>query len=341
VKEALYSESRGNGRVQCLFCPHGCLIDEGQQGVCHVRENRSGVLYSMNYARVSALHLDPVEKKPLYHFFPGKQILSVGSVGCNLDCSFCQNCEISNWKGKGFEGLQNLSAEELVKKAQQITGNIGIAYTYNEPVVFFEYMLETAWLAQSAGLQNVMVSNGYLLEKPLDDLLKCIHAFNIDLKAFRSSFYIKHTGAGVKPVLKTLENIKASDRYLEITNLLIPGLNDSPEELREMVKWISKELGQATVLHLSRYFPRHRMSLPPTPQETLKRMYMIAKEYLHHVYLGNIESGTGNDTRCPECDLLLIHRIGYQVSTPGLSPQGTCNSCGHPLAIVQALPLME
>jgi pyruvate formate lyase activating enzyme len=287
----------------------------------------------MNFAKVSTLHLDPVEKKPLYHFFPGKQILSVGSVGCNLDCSFCQNCEISRWEGKPFDGLQELLPDELVKKALAIPGNIGIAYTYNEPVVFFEYMLETALLAESAGLQNVMVSNGYLLEKPLADLLTCVHAFNIDLKAFSSSFYKKHTGADVKPVLKTLEKIKLSDRHLEITNLLIPGLNDHPEQFREMVKWIGKELGQDTVLHLSRYFPRHRMSLPPTPADTLKSMYLVAKEFLQHVYLGNIETGSENDTRCPKCNLPLIHRIGYQVSTPGLSPGGTCKSCGHPVAI--------
>jgi pyruvate formate lyase activating enzyme len=334
VKEALYSESHANGRIQCLLCPHGCLLDEGQKGVCSVRVNRAGVLYSMNYARISALHLDPVEKKPLYHFFPGKQILSLGSVGCNLDCSFCQNCEISRWEGKDFDGLQEISPAELIKKALQIPGNIGLAYTYNEPVVFFEYMLETARLAESAGLQNVMVSNGYLLEKPLADLLTCVHAFNIDLKAFNSSFYKKHTGADVKPVLKTLENIKVSGRYLEITNLIIPGLNDNQAEFRDMAKWISKELGQATVLHLSRYFPRHRMSLPHTPADTLQVMYQIAKEFLQHVYLGNIDAGTGNDTRCPKCDSLLIHRIGYQVSTPGLSPVGTCKSCGHPLAII-------
>jgi pyruvate formate lyase activating enzyme len=336
VKEALYSESRENGRVQCLLCPHGCLLDEGQQGLCSVRINRAGVLYSMNFARVSALHLDPVEKKPLYHFFPGKHILSLGSVGCNLDCSFCQNCEISRWEGKGFDKLQEMLPAELVNKALKVSGNIGLAYTYNEPVVFFEFMLETARLAESAGLQNVMVSNGYLLEKPLAELLTCIHAFNIDLKAFTSSFYKNHSGADLKPVLKTLEKIKASGRHLEITNLVIPGLNDHPDEFREMIKWISKELGQATVLHLSRYFPRHRMSMPPTPADTLQKMYLVAKEFLQHVYLGNTESGTENDTLCPKCDSLLIQRIGYQVSTPGLSSQGTCKYCGHPLEIVVA-----
>jgi pyruvate formate lyase activating enzyme len=286
-------------------------------------------LVAETFQKISAWHLDPIEKKPLYHFYPGKKILSVGSVGCNLRCTFCQNCEISQTGIDTFLGLISKTPRQVVAGAQNLDDNIGIAFTYNEPIIFFEYMLEIAERAKEADLKTVMISNGFVNEKPLAQILPFIDAFNIDLKSFRDSFYRKQTGASLSPVLNTLKMIRKAGKHLEITNLIIPTLNDDSVVFQEMVQWISEELGEQTVLHLSRYFPHHQLRIESTPFDTLLKLYGIARSRLHFVYLGNLHLQEGNSTICPVCNELWISRHGYQTSTEGLTRDGQCIKCGH------------
>ncbi len=327
MKTAEFYRVRESGRLQCLLCPHLCILSDGKAGKCRVRRNLNGTLVAETYGRISALHYDPVEKKPLYHFHPGSIILSIGSVGCNLDCSFCQNCDISKAEATGFPWQGEYSAGEVIERATGQAGNIGIAFTYNEPSVFYEYMLEISELAAPAGLKTVMVSNGYLSPDPLKRLLPFMDAFNIDLKAFRDEFYRRQTGARLAPVLDTLRSIREAGKHLEITSLVIPGLNDDPVIYGEMAEWIARELGEDTVLHISRYFPHHRMSRPATPVGILEELYGIARERLHFVYLGNVISQHGRNTHCPQCGELLISRDGYRSIVRNLTRDSRCRKC--------------
>jgi pyruvate formate lyase activating enzyme len=303
------------------------VLKEGQKGICKVRKNQKGILFSLNYSRISSIHLDPVEKKPLYHFYPGKHILSVGSVGCNMKCNFCQNCEISQWETEDYSAIPMWEPSKLAKSAAENKESIGLAFTYNEPTVFFEFIKETAILSAEAGLKNAMISNGYINQEPLRNLLPVIHAFNIDLKGFSNDFYIKITHADLKPVLESLVLIRNSDRHLEITNLVIPGLNDNEKQFKAMLKWIRTNLGKETVLHLSRYFPRHRMKLPATSPESLQQLYLLAKSFLDYVYIGNAGDLTGQNTYCPHCNTLLIERQGYRTTLLGIDRNGHCSGC--------------
>ena len=329
MKEALYFQSAEDTSVRCLLCPHKCSIANGKKGACNVRSNIEGRLVADTYRIISALHLDPIEKKPLYHFYPGSNILSVGSLGCNLGCTFCQNCEISQVDITGCIGLQDFTPEEIVSVAKDEDGNIGIAFTYNEPIIFYEYMLETARLAKANGLKTIMVSNGYINKDPLVELLPFIDAFNIDLKAFRDDFYRKQTGAKLGPVLNSLKTISEAGKHLEITNLIIPTLNDNRYVFKEMINWIRDELGQFTVLHLSRYFPHHKLHIESTPVDTLFEFYTLAKNQLPYVYLGNVASHNGCQTHCVICDEILINRKGYQLSREGITDDGCCIKCGN------------
>jgi pyruvate formate lyase activating enzyme len=288
MRTALYFEKLEESKVECLLCPHNCVLKEGKAGICRVRRNVSGELVSENYGKLSALHIDPIEKKPLYHFYPGSKIFSVGSVGCNLKCNFCQNCDISQTGVSDFPWLKDFSAEELVNKAAGISENIGIAFTYNEPTVFFEFMLDSAKLSRQKGLKNVVVSNGFINEIPLNELLPWIDAINIDLKAFTDDFYKKQTHSQLEPVKQALKIIRKSGKHLELTNLVIPGLNDDEIIFKSMVDWIAQELGKDTILHISRYFPRYKSQIPLTSESTLKSLFKIAKEKLRYVYLGNV-----------------------------------------------------
>jgi pyruvate formate lyase activating enzyme len=318
------------GVVQCILCPHKCILKHGERGECGVRKNINGNLFTENYGKISALHLDPIEKKPLYHFYPGSKILSIGSIGCNLSCSFCQNSEISQSTLDDFTGLTNFSTNDISRMALQYNENIGIAFTYNEPTVSFEFNIDTARLAKQAGLKVVVVSNGYISEQPLGELIPYTDAFNIDLKAFHQQFYKKMTGGTLKPVLNTLKKIADSGRHLEITNLVIPGLNDEPEPFRDMAIWIKEYLGEFTVLHISRYHPAYKMKLHSTPAETLHLFYRMARQYLHFVYLGNLHAGPGNDTFCPVCNHVMIKREGYVIKNVGVNQDGSCRTCGFP-----------
>jgi len=332
--KASFYNSLENDAVQCVLCPHECRLAPGQSGICRVRTNTDGILMSDNYGKVCSLHLDPIEKKPLYHYHPGRNILSVGSVGCNLHCRFCQNWEISQTAVKDYPYLNEYTPGSIVDLALGEKDNLGIAYTYNEPTVWYEYMLDIAGQAAGKGLKNVMVTNGFIHAEPLRDLIPVMHAFSIDLKAFTENFYRRLTSSSLAPVLESLKNIRDNGRHLEITNLLIPDQNDDEKDFRRMLEWIRDELGKETVLHISRFFPTYKLIHNSTPEALLLKFYDIAKEYLDFVYLGNIHSDRGKDTLCPECGHLLISRTGYRTQLKGLDENGNCEKCGAAAGIV-------
>jgi pyruvate formate lyase activating enzyme len=327
VKTAQFYHITDNGILQCLLCPHLCTPAEGKTGICGVRRNANGQLISETYGKVSAIHYDPIEKKPLYHFYPGSIILSVGSVGCNLNCRFCQNCDISTADVTSFRWFKDYTAQEIASMAAGHTGNIGIAFTYNEPTISIEYVMDVSRLALSEGLKTAMVTNGFINPVPLEQLLPFMDAFNVDLKAFTEEFYKKHTGSKLAPVLETLRTIRETGKHLEITNLVIPGLNDDPAVFATMIDWIASELGEYTVLHLSRYFPHHKLATEATPVNTLREFCGIAREKLHYVYLGNVASGDGQNTYCPQCSELLINRSGYHSEVGGITADLKCKKC--------------
>jgi pyruvate formate lyase activating enzyme len=327
MKEAHYYSLLENNSVRCGLCPHNCDISDGHSGLCKVRKNLSGKLISLVYGKPVSIHSDPVEKKPLYHFFPGHQVLSIGTLGCNLKCKFCQNFEISQVSSSNLNVIKEIPLEEIIEMAVLKERNIGLAYTYNEPIIFFEYMTDLARRILDRGMKNVMVSNGYINPKPLQELLEIIHAFNIDLKSFNDEFYRIYTKSSLNPVLETISTIAKSGRHLELTFLAIPGLNDNIVEFEKMTDWISDNCSRKTVLHISRYFPKFQMNIPPTPSKTLEYLYLVAKKKLTYVYLGNVQDTEGQDTVCPGCNKTLITRNGYYTTTEGLSSTGKCKYC--------------
>lgn len=324
----LWEKHENNEKLRCLLCPHSCLISPEGRGICGVRENREGEIKPVTYGVISGFALDPIEKKPLYHFFPGSSILSVGSYGCNLRCDFCQNYHISQQPNTG--GARRLSPEELVRQALNAAGNSGLAYTYNEPVIWYEYVTDCARLAAAEGLHNVMVTNGYVNGEPLAELIKVIDAFNIDLKAFSNDFYMRYTGATLGPVLEAIKTVASSGRHLEITTLILPGLNDPEDEMRREAEWIAVNAGRQVPLHLSRYYPMYMRSDPPTPAETILKLKEIADEYLDFVYTGNMaRSDTSSNTLCPSCHSVVVRRSGYSTTVTGLTDDGRCISCNE------------
>lgn len=325
---AKYFTSRGNGTIKCDLCPHECLIEIGKSGICKVRQNEEGNLFAKNYGLAVGLGLDPIEKKPLYHYYPGSQILSIGTPGCNLKCFFCQNYDISQEGADSFDNSRNYLPQNLLDIANNSKNNAGIAFTYNEPVVFFEYMVDTARLFKKNGYHTVMVSNGYINPEPLEELIGCIDAFNIDLKAFDDSFYKKYTKSTIKPVLNTISTIAGRMKHLEITYLVIPGLNDDHHKFRDMLNWISDTAGKECVLHLSRYYPRYKSTISATPEETLEEFYEIASDSLDYVFLGNVNLSIGNNTICPGCGQVCISRNFYRINNY-LSDEGYCPKCGR------------
>ncbi len=334
MQEARFYEKLESDEVKCVLCPWFCRLKPGQTGSCKVRENVEGRLVTHVYGKVSALGTDPIEKKPLYHFHPGKNIFSVGEVGCNLHCTFCQNHRISQCFATDFHGFHNITSEQITEEALKTWKNAGIAYTYNEPFTFYEFMLDTARLAHEKGLKNVVVSNGYVNAEPLRRALPYLDAFNIDLKAFDNEFYKKQTKGKLAPVLEALELIAKNGKHLEITNLVIPGLNDDESTFESMVKWIAAELGPGVPLHLSRYFPQHKLQSPPTPLETLRKLRDIASAYLHFVYLGNVSDGRSSSTFCPVCGTLLVERTRYHIHIVQPGFNGNCQKCGSPAHMV-------
>ncbi|NLO97666.1 MAG: AmmeMemoRadiSam system radical SAM enzyme [Peptococcaceae bacterium] len=303
--------------IECTLCPHHCRIKEGGTGICQARTVKNGKIVSRTFGELAALHLDPIEKKPLYHFYPGSWILSAGGFGCNLKCFFCQNYEISQQYQQG----QRVTPEQLAELAQQ-NQSLGLCFTYSEPLIWFEMIAETAPLVKKNGGKVVLVSNGIIEEKYLEALLPFVDAANIDIKAFSEEFYRRHTGGKLEWVLRTVERM-AGRIHLEVTTLVIPTLNDSPEEIKALAKWLSN-LNSPLACHLSRYFPRYKSSLPATDESKLKGLWELAKEYLPYVYLGNMRGG--DTTYCPQCGAEVISR-GYVIRVK--TKDGKCTSCGH------------
>lgn len=317
---------KNNNHLQCLLCPHFCKISEGKSGICNVRMNTGAEIKLLTYGIISSLAIDPIEKKPLYHFYPGKSIFSIGSYGCNLKCDFCQNHSIS--QAKLLYNNQKTDPKEIVKKAKAIENNIGIAFTYNEPVIWLEYIIDVSEIARNEGLKTVLVSNGYINPYPLSEIIAVTDAFNIDLKAFNQTFYKKLTGGDLNPVKESLKQIAKSGRHLEVTTLIIPGLNDSEDEMEEQSKWMAGELGENTPFHISRYFPMFKREDPSTPEITIETLYNIASKHLNNVYTGNTTSIKGGDTYCHGCRQIVTTRMGYNISLHNIDKKGNCTNCG-------------
>ncbi len=329
MKAAKFYELSNRDQVQCNLCPHNCIIREGKTGICRIRKNVDGVMFLNTYGMVSSVGFDPIEKKPLYHFYPGSDIFSIGNFGCNLRCKICQNWQISQDVPDDIDLNEKHRPEDLVKMALAKISNIGIAFTYNEPTVWFEYILDIAARSKKQGLKNVMVTNGFINPQPLGELLEVMDAFNVDLKAFTEVFHRTETISKLEPVKSSLKQIRNCGKHLEITNLLISGHNDSVQIFTEMVSWIAYELGDDTVLHISRYFPRYKMSTPPTSPGVMENFFKLAKEKLKHVYLGNVFSTTGQNTYCSHCDRIVIDRRRYKTWLKGLDDMGSCSHCGQ------------
>jgi pyruvate formate lyase activating enzyme len=309
------------------------MISEGKTGICKVRRNRGGVLIAETWGIISSMHLDPVEKKPLYHFYPGKAVLSIGSVGCNMHCQCCQNWQISQVSVPEFQISQQVLPSEILNTALNEVNNIGVAYTYNEPSMWYEYMKDIAEIVHSHGLKNIMVSNGYISEKPLQNLIPFMDAFNIDLKGFSDSFYRRFTGASLEPVLKSLVAIRESGKHLELTTLIVPGQNDEIETFEKMIDWIVAELGNETVLHLSRYHPAYKYIEEPMAGENMAVFLDIAHKKLPYVYAGNISLGDYSDTHCGKCHQRVIKRHGYRVDIININQKGECIHCGNKIIV--------
>jgi len=328
---ASYWESIGDGWVRCGLCPRRCVVPPGERGHCGVRENVDGVYHTLTYGNPCAIHVDPIEKKPFYHFLPTTTAFSIATAGCNLDCKFCQNWHIS--QARPEELLNYALSPSDVVEAALASGAPSIAYTYSEPTVFFEYMLDCAKLAHENGLRNVYHSNGFIEPEPLRELCQYLDAANVDLKGFTEDYYRDISGGSLAPVLRSLKILVEEDVHLELTTLVVPGRNDDPETLREMCRWVRENLGPDVPMHFSRFHPQHKLlDLPPTPVERLETARRIAlSEGIRFVYIGNVPGHEANSTYCPACGAEVIHRIGYSVEVLGLSGT-TCAKCGAGLA---------
>ncbi len=313
MKEASYYKKLEDGNVQCLLCPKKCVIKKDSYGFCNARKNIKGKLYSVVYSNPCAVHIDSIEKKPLYHFLPGSKALSIGTAGCNLDCRHCQNFTMSRAKPEEIL-TEKITPDEIIELAIKNNCKI-ISYTYNEPTVFFEYMLDCAKIAKKKGIKNMIVSNGFISEEPLKELCKYIDGANIDLKAFNNKFYKEICSAWLEPVLKSLKIIKQKNVWLEVTNLIIPTLNDNLKEIKKMCFWIKENLGTDIPLHFTGFYPCYKLlDLPGTSPEILKKARKIAlKVGIKHSYVGNVFAAEENNTYCPKCGKLLIERSGFGI----------------------------
>lgn len=332
-----YYTPMDNQMILCELCPHGCEVGPGERGICQVRENINGQYYSLVYANPCAIQIDPVEKKPLYHVLPTSRAFSIATAGCNLDCKFCQNWEISQARPEDTYNY-NLPPEQVISSALEYETQV-IASTYVEPVIFMEYMLEIGRLAKSQPLLKVIHSNGFVNRKPLEDLCGVLDAACIDLKGFTQDYYQTLTEGRLEPVLNTLKVLKARKVHTEIVNLIVPGKNDDMAQVRAMCQWIHKELGPSTPLHFSRFYPRYKLkSVPPTPLSTLEKARQVAIDQgLHFVYIGNVPEHPGGHTYCPHCKKMLIRRIGYKVKVLNFK-NGKCESCGRPISGIWKIP---
>ncbi len=339
---AILGQTEADGAVRCVACAHRCLIRPGRAGICRVRENRDGALVTLTYGRAVAANADPIEKKPLFHVYPGSLAFSIATRGCNFHCLHCQNWAISQAERDGLTAPDFDLPPADVVAAARATGARSIAYTYTEPTVFIEYALETARLAIDAGLANLLVTNGYQTPEALDLLAPVIAAANVDLKSFDDRFYRRVVGARLAPVLASLVGMRERGLWIEVTTLLIPGLNDDPAQLEALARWIAAELGPETPWHLSRFFPTYRLTdLVPTPVATIERAVAIGRGAgLSHVYSGNVIGGD-EDTNCAGCGDVLIRRRGFSARPAPALIAGRCDRCGHVLAGIGMAELAE
>lgn len=329
IREAMLYEKLSNHRVHCGLCAHRCQINPDRRGLCGVRENKDGTLFSLVYGTLIAEHIDPIEKKPFFHVYPSSSSYSIAAVGCNFNCQFCQNHEISQMPRSTLMIMgEDVAPAEIVARAKK-SGSKTIAYTYTEPTIYFELAYDTAVIACREGLQNVFVTNGFMTSEAIEIISPFLAAANVDLKSFRDDFYKKQCGARLAPVLQSLKKMKEQGIWLEITTLLIPGLNDSKEELTDIANFIS-ELGVETPWHISRFHPEFKMlSISPTPLTSLHKAREIGKKAgLKYVYSGNVPGDEGENTYCSFCNNLLIARHGFRIVSSSLSGD-KCSSCGN------------
>ncbi len=328
--EARWYEKIPHKKVKCKLCPRECVVDDRERGYCGVRENYQGVYYSLVHSHPCTYHIDPIEKKPLFHFLPGTQAFSLATVGCNVDCQFCQNWQISQIRPEQAENL-DLPPQKIVNMTRE-SGAPSIAYTYSEPVIFAEYMYDIADAAARAGIKSVMVSNGYIQEKPMRELANVLSAVKIDLKAFSEEYYRDIVAGELKPVLDTLVLLKKINMWTEIVYLVVPTLNDGDKEFADLARWIKTELGQDVPVHFTRFHPQYKLlNLPPTPVKTLERARETAlAEGLHYVYVGNVPGHAAEHTYCPKCGKILIRRQTFWILENKIS-NGKCPDCHTPI----------
>ncbi len=333
-REAEYARRRTDGSVECELCDRGCVISPGRTGFCGGRRNVDGRMVPETYARAASVALDPMEKKPLYHFYPGSTVLSLGTYGCNLDCSFCQNWQISHPQNPGGMRLVDLAPEQMIVKIRDNSHRncVGAAFTYAEPLIWYEYVLDSSQLLQEEGLRSVLVTNGHIRSAPWKRLLRYVDACNIDVKGFNPDFYRSECAGDLDVVRRNVESAVSAGVHVEVTTLLVPDGNDDLGEIRDMAAWLAG-LDPELPLHLSRYFPHRRMRRPPTPVETITAARDVAREKLRHVYVGNVMVQDASDTFCAGCGERLMSRSAFRVRTVNLS-DGRCRRCGHPLNAV-------
>ena len=328
IREARWYEKLSGGKVRCTLCPSHCVLDEGRVGLCGVRMNRGGSLVTLVYGMVSSMAIDPIEKKPLFNFYPSAPILSISTVGCNFRCPWCQNWTISRASPERAH-LDYLEPSEVIKLMKRYEVPF-LAFTYNEPLIWYEYVEDVAKLAKEAGYFNVLVTNGYVNPDPLEELAKYIDAANVDVKAFNPLTYLKLIGGKLEAVLENVKLLKEKGVHVETTYLVVPGINDSLEEFRKMVSWHLNELGPETPLHITRFFPAYKfIDKPPTPVETLVRFWELARnEGLYYVYIGNLPGHSGEYTYCPKCGRPVVKRFGFEIFEWNLTEDNRCRFCG-------------
>ena len=341
MKEAMLYEKLADGRVHCHLCAHECKIAPDHKGICQVRENQEGTLYTLVYGRTIARHIDPVEKKPLLHFYPGSKAYSVATPGCNFRCTWCQNADISQMPREQHLMMGSEATPQEIVEAAQGNRCRSIAYTYTEPTIFFEYSYDIAQSAHEEGLANIYVTNGFMTEEMLETMHPYLDAANVDLKAFRDETYREYVGARLEPVLDSLRKMKELGVWVEVTTLVIPNLNDDPGELRDIAEFIVKDLGPETPWHISRFRPAYKMrDRPPTDVARLVEAEAIGEEAgLRYVYVGNVPGETS--TVCHECGATVIERTGYRVVENRATDDGSCPSCGTAVAGVGLGPERE
>ncbi len=331
LKEARYYEKLEGNKIQCHLCPWNCIVEPGKRGHCQVRENRKGTYETLVYGKISAYHNDPIEKKPFFHVLPSTYTFSIASVGCNVDCLFCQNWELARRSLNEVHTVK-FTPEDVVKYAKKVNST-SIAFTYNEPTIFNEFVYDVAELAKKNGLRTVIVSNGYINKKPLVDLCKTIDAYKVDLKGFTQEYYQEVVHGRLEPVKDTLVTLRQERVWSEIVYLIVPSLNDNMDDIKRMCTWIVNEVGDDIPVHFSRFYPKYKLkNLPPTPIKTLVEARKTALDAgIKYAYLGNVPGHEGENTFCPSCNKTLIRRVGYRVYENHIE-KGKCRFCGEEIA---------